>query len=144
MEKGYRMRFWLLKTEADEFGWHDQVAAGAAGAEWHGIRNYQARNNLREMALGDLAFFYHTGREKAVVGIVEITRIAASDSTTDDPRWDSVWVRAARELKPVTLAQFKSMPQLKNMVLLTSPRLSVQPVTAEEWQIILALGENGA
>ena len=138
------MRFWLLKTEADEFGWHDQIAVGNTGAEWHGIRNYQARNNLRAMELGDLAFFYHTGREKAVVSIVEVTRLAAPDSITDDPRWDSVWVRAVRDLKPVTLQQCKSAPQLENMALLRSPRLSVQPVTAEEWQIVLGLGENGA
>lgn len=134
------MRFWLLKTEAEEFGWHDQIAAGQAGAEWTGIRNYQARNNLRLMALGDRAFFYHTGREKAVVGIVDITRPAAPDSTTDDPRWDSVWVRALSPLQPVTLDRCKSEPALKDMVLLKNSRLSVQPVTPDEWALICALG----
>jgi len=140
MEKGYRMRFWLLKTEADEFGWHDQIAAGTVGAEWHGIRNYHARNNLRAMELGDLAFFYHTGREKAVVGIVEVTRLAAPDSTTDDPRWDSVWVRATAPLTPVTLERCRAEPALQNMVLLNNSRLSVQPVTADEWALICRLG----
>lgn len=134
------MRHWLLKTEAEEFGWHDQVAAGAAGAEWHGIRNYQARNNLRAMALGDQAFFYHTGREKAVVGIVEITRLAAPDSTTDDARWDSVWVRALRPLKPVTLERCRAEPALKDMVLLNNSRLSVQPVSPAEWALVCRLG----
>ena len=134
------MRFWLLKTEADEFGWHDQIAAAAAGAEWHGIRNYQARGNLRAMELGDLAFFYHTGREKAVVGIVEVTRRAAPDSTTDDPRWDSVWVRAQRPLLPVSLERCRQEPALQDMVLLRNPRLSVQPVTAAEWATICKMG----
>ncbi len=134
------MRFWLLKTEAEEFGWHDQIAAGEVGAEWHGIRNYQARNNLRAMELGELAFFYHTGREKAVVGIVEVSRLAASDSTTDDPRWDSVWVRAQRPLQPVTLERCRQEPALKDMVLLHNSRLSVQPVTAAEWELICQLG----
>ncbi len=134
------MRFWLLKTEAEEFGWHDQIAAGEAGAEWHGIRNYQARNNLRAMALGDLAFFYHTGREKAVVGIVEVTQLAAHDSTTDDPRWDSVWVRARQPLQPVTLERCRTEPALRDMVLLNNSRLSVQPVTDDEWALICRLG----
>lgn len=134
------MRFWLLKTEAEEFGWQDQIAAGEAGAEWHGIRNYQARNNLRAMALGDRAFFYHTAREKAVVGIVEITRLAAPDSTTDDPRWDSVWVRAQRALQPVSLERCRNEPALKDMVLLNNSRLSVQPVTPAEWALICRLG----
>jgi predicted RNA-binding protein with PUA-like domain len=140
MEKGHRMKFWLLKTEADEYGWHDQIAAGGAGAEWHGIRNYQARNNLRSMELGDLALFYHTGREKAVVGLVEVTSLAAADSTTDDPRWDSVWVRAIHPLAPVTLERCRAEPALQNMVLLNNSRLSVQPVTAAEWELICQLG----
>ncbi len=134
------MRFWLLKTEAEEFGWHDQIAAGQAGAEWHGIRNYQARNNLRDMAFGEMAFFYHTGREKAIVGIVEVTRLAAPDSTTDDPRWLSVWVRAVQPLQPVTLERCRQEPGLQDMVLLNNSRLSVQPVTPAEWALICALG----
>lgn len=134
------MKHWLLKTEAEEFGWHDQIAAGEAGAEWHGIRNYQARNNLRAMALGERAFFYHTGREKAVVGIVAVTRLAAPDSTTDDPRWDSVWVRAIAPVTPVTLERCRTELALQNMVLLNNSRLSVQPVTADEWALICRLG----
>jgi predicted RNA-binding protein with PUA-like domain len=140
MEKGCRMNHWLLKSEPDEFGWADQVAAGDAGAEWHGIRNYQARNNLRAMALGDRAFFYHSNIGKEIVGIVEVTRLAAQDSTTDDARWLSVWVRAVQPLRAVTLAQCKADPRLSGMVLLNNSRLSVQPVTPDEWQVICDLG----
>ncbi|MDZ7905503.1 MAG: EVE domain-containing protein [Cypionkella sp.] len=134
------MRHWLLKTEPDEFGWPDQVSAGDAGAEWTGIRNYQARNNLRSMAIGDLAFFYHSNIGKEIVGIVEITRLAAQDSSTDDARWSSVWVRAVAPLQPVTLERCKQEPDLKAMVLLNNSRLSVQPVTPDEWAHICALG----
>lgn len=140
MEKGGGVRYWLLKSEPDEFGWPDQVAAGDVGAEWHGIRNYQARNNLRAMELGDRAFFYHSNIGKEIVGVVEVTRLAAQDSTTDDARWLSVWVRALHPLRAVTLAQCKGEPALQNMVLLNNSRLSVQPVTASEWQLICALG----
>lgn len=135
------MRYWLLKSEPDEFGWPHQVAAGLAGAEWHGIRNYQARANLRNMALGDRAFFYHSNIGKEIVGIVEVTALAAQDSTTDDPRWQSVWVRALAPLPhPVTLARCKVEPALQTMALLKNPRLSVQPVTPTEWEFICALG----
>jgi predicted RNA-binding protein with PUA-like domain len=141
MEKGGGMNHWLLKSEPDEFGWPDLLAAGAAGAEWHGIRNYQARNHLRAMALGDTAFFYHSNMGKDIVGIVEITQLAAQDSTTDDPRWVSVWVRAQAPLpRPVTLAQCRGEIALQNMALLKNPRLSVQPVTGDEWQKICNLG----
>lgn len=134
------MRHWLLKSEPDEFGWPDQVAAGDAGAEWHGIRNYQARGNLRAMELGDRAFFYHSNIGREIVGVVEVTRLAGQDSTTDDARWSSVWVRAVAPMRAVTLAQCKADPRLNDMVLLKNPRLSVQPVSAGEWQVICALG----
>lgn len=135
------MNHWLLKSEPDEFGWPDQLAAGAAGAEWHGIRNYQARSNLRAMALGDRAFFYHSNIGREIVGIVEVTALAAQDSTTEDPRWQSVWVRALAPLpRPVSLAQCRDTPALQGMALLRNPRLSVQPVSAQEWRIICDLG----
>jgi predicted RNA-binding protein with PUA-like domain len=135
------MAYWLMKSEPDEFGWSDQVALGPKGAEWFGVRNYQARNNMRVMALGDLAFFYHTGKEKAVVGISEICGLSHPDSTTDDPRWDCVDVRALRPLaRPVTLEDIRGRPELAGMVLVNNSRLSVQPVSAAEWQIICALG----
>ena len=132
------MNHWLLKSEPDDFGWSHLVAAGES--EWTGIRNYQARNNLRAMALGDQAFFYHSNIGKAIVGIAEITRTAAHDSSTEDPRWDSVWLRPLRALRPVTLEQCKSL--LPDMVLVKNPRLSVQPVGPAEWQAICALGQE--
>jgi len=92
------------------------------------------------MAIGDRAFFYHSNIGKEIVGVVEVTRLAAQDSTTDDARWLSVWVRALHPLRAVTLAQCKGEPALQNMVLLNNSRLSVQPVSAGEWQVICALG----
>ncbi len=135
------MAYWLFKSEPDVWGWDHQVAKGAAGEEWHGVRNYQARNNMRAMKLGDLGFFYHSNIGKEVVGIVEVSRTSAPDSTTDDPRWDCVHIRAVRPLaRPVTLETCKMEPGLENMALVRSMRLSVQPVTAEEWRIVCRLG----
>jgi predicted RNA-binding protein with PUA-like domain len=142
MEEGRGlMAFWLFKSEPDVWGWDEQVARGAAGEEWHGIRNYQARNNMRLMQIGDQGFFYHSNIGKAVVGIVEVCRTSAPDSTTDDPRWDCVWIRAVRPLmRPVTLDACKAEPGLEKMVLVKNSRLSVQPVTADEWRIVCTLG----
>ena len=139
------MSRWLFKSEPDTWGWPDQVAKGDAGEEWHGVRNYQARNNMRAMRLGDLGFFYHSNIGKEIVGIVEVIGESAPDSTTDDPRWDCVTVRAVRAFsRPVALETCKRHPGLEKMVLVTNSRLSVQPVTAEEWQIICDLGGVGA
>tara|TARA_R110002096_G_scaffold52222_14_gene136250 strand:+ start:1519 stop:1938 length:420 start_codon:yes stop_codon:yes gene_type:complete len=135
------MAFWLFKSEPDVWGWHHQTAKGCAGEEWGGVRNYQARNNMRAMKLGDLGFFYHSNKGKEVVGIVEVCRESAPDSTTDDPRWDCVMIRAIRPLAvAVSLEQCKIMPGLENMVLVKNTRLSVQPVTPEEWQIVCTMG----
>jgi len=138
------MKYWLFKTEPGTWGWDDQVARGDAGEEWDGVRNYQARNNMRAMKLGDLGFFYHSVNEKRIVGIVEVCAEAHPDSTTDDDRWDCVDVKAVRPLaNPVTLDMCKDDPRLKDMVLVNNSRLSVQPVSAEEWAIVLELaGEN--
>lgn len=131
------MRYWLFKSEPDTWGWPDQVARGDAGEEWNGVRNYQARNVMRNMALGDRGLFYHSQTDKAAVGVVEVIATSHPDSTTDDSRWDCVDLRALYPLQvPVTLEQIKADPRLANMVLVKNPRLSVQPVTAEEWQII--------
>jgi predicted RNA-binding protein with PUA-like domain len=141
MEKGHRMSRWLFKSEPDTWGWQDQVARGDAGEEWHGVRNYQARNNMRAMKVGDLGFFYHSNIGKEIVGIVEVIRDSAPDSTTDDPRWDCVMLRAVQALpRPVSLDTCKVQPGLESMALVKSPRLSVQPVTDAEWQIICDLG----
>lgn len=135
------MRYWLLKSEPDAFSWEDLVAKGAQGEEWDGVRNYQARNIMREMAIGDRAFFYHSQRDKAIIGVCEVIAEAHPDSTTDDPRWDCVDV-AAREPLPhtVTLEDCKAHPELAGMALLRQARLSVQPVTTREWAVICELG----
>lgn len=134
------MRYWLFKSEPNAWGWDDQVAKGEAGEEWDGVRNYQARNNMREMKLGDLGFFYHSVDEKRVVGIVEVCKEIHPDSTTDDPRWECVDIKAVRPVKnPVTLDMCKNDPRLSDMVLVNNTRLSVQPVTEDEWNIVLEL-----
>ena len=132
------MRYWLFKSEPSEWSWNDQVARGAAGEEWTGVRNYQARNFMREMALGDQGFFYHSQKDKAVVGSVEVCALAHPDSTSpDDPRWDCVDIRALHAARtPVTLDQIKAHPGLDDMVLVKNSRLSVQPVTPDEWRVI--------
>ena len=135
------MAYWLFKSEPNVFGWPDQVALGAKGGEWHGIRNYQARNTMRLMQIGDRGFFYHSNIGKCVVGLVEVIGLTHPDSTTDDPRWDCVDVRADRGFaRPVTLEQIKADPRLSDMVLVKNSRLSVQPVTPAEWQVVCALG----
>lgn len=135
------MNFWLFKSEPDAWSWDQQVAKGRAGEEWHGVRNYQARNNMRAMKVGDRGFFYHSNIGKQIVGIVEVSREAQPDSTTDDPRWDCVCIRAvAPLLRPVTLETCKVEPGLEAMVLVNNSRLSVQPVSAAEWRIICGLG----
>ena len=135
------MRHWLFKSEPDVWSWDMQVARGAAGEEWTGVRNYQARNNMRAMELGDLGFFYHSNVGKEVVGIVEVCALSHPDSTSDDPRWDCVDIRAVEPLpKPVSLEMAKADPRLAQMALVTNTRLSVQPVTEDEWRVICALG----
>ena len=135
------MAHWLFKSEPDVFGWPHQVAKGSAGEEWTGVSNYQARNNMRAMKVGDLGFFYHSNIGKEIVGIVEVIRESAPDSTTDDPRWDCVVVKAVQPLpRPVTLDACKVEPGLEQMVLVNNTRLSVQPVTPEEWRIICRMG----
>lgn len=135
------MAHWLFKSEPDVFGWPHQVAKGEAGEEWTGVRNYQARNNMRAMKVGDRGFLYHSNIGKEIVGIVEVIRESAPDSTTDDPRWDCVMVKAVQALpRPVSLEACKVEPGLEKMALVNNTRLSVQPVTAEEWDIVCRMG----
>ncbi|MDQ7080320.1 MAG: EVE domain-containing protein [Paracoccaceae bacterium] len=135
------MAYWLFKSEPSTWSWQDQLARGEAGEEWDGVRNYQARNNMRLMKVGDRGFFYHSQKEKAIVGIVEVITEAHPDSTTDDPRWECVDIKAVQSLpRPVTLAMCKHDPRLADMVLVNNSRLSVQPVTEQEWQVICELG----
>lgn len=135
------MAYWLMKSEPDAFSWDDLVAKGDAGEEWDGVRNYQARNNMRLMKIGDQVFFYHSNIGLEVVGIAEVCALSHPDSTTDDPRWDCVDIRAVKPLPtPVTLKQVKATPELAQMALVTSMRLSVQPVTPEEWALVCKMG----
>ena len=135
------MRHWLFKSEPDTWSWDQQCARGALGEEWVGVRNYQARNLMRAMAVGDLGFFYHTQSDKAVVGIVEIMAPAHPDSTAPGGVWDCVDLRAVRALpRPVTLAAIKACAELADMPLVKSPRLSVQPVTDVQLAIICKMG----
>ena len=137
------MAYWLFKSEPNTWGWDDQVAKGDVGEEWDGVRNYQARNFMREMKVGELGFFYHSMKEKSVVGIVEVIAEAHPDSTTDDERWECVDIKAVRPFKkPVSLDQIKADERLDEMVLVKNSRLSVQPVTDAEWKIICALGKT--
>ena len=131
------MRYWLFKSEPSTWSWDDQVAKGDRGEEWDGVRNYQARNFMREMAVGDRGFFYHSQKEKAVVGIVEVIAEAHQDSTTDDARWECVDIKAVAPLpRAITLDTIKAEEGLSDMVLLKNSRLSVQPVRAEEFERI--------
>lgn len=135
------MAYWLLKSEPDEWSWDQQKAEGRNGAEWGGVRNFQARNNMRKMSKGDLGFFYHTGDEKRVVGIVKVVKEAHLESTDPTGQWECVDVAAVSALpRPVTLAEIKATPALKSMVLVRNSRLSVQPVSAAEWRKVCAMG----
>jgi len=142
MEEGDRlMRYWLFKSEPSTWSWDQQKAKGEAGEEWDGVRNYQARNNMREMEVGDRGFFYHSQTEKAVVGVVEVIAKAHPDSTTDDERWECVDIKAVSDMStPVTLEMAKGDPRLSDMILVNNSRLSVQPVTEAEWRVVCELG----
>ena len=131
------MRYWLLRSEPDVYGWDHLIQEGST--EWNGVRNYTARNFLKEMAPGDQALFYHSNIEKAAVGIMEITRAWQPDG--DDGKWASVAVTPVRKLnKPVPLADIKAEPRLKELEMIRQSRLSVTPVCDDEWQVLLELG----
>ena len=135
------MAYWLLKSEPSAWSWDDQVAKGGVGEEWDGVRNYQARNNMKAMKLGDLGFFYHSVKETRIVGVVEVCAEAHPDSTTDDPRWECVDVKAVGPFpRPVTLAEIKDEPRLSELALVRQSRLSVVPVSDVEWRLICAMG----
>jgi predicted RNA-binding protein with PUA-like domain len=133
------MAHWLMKSEPGSYGWDDLLRDG--GTEWDGVRNPAARLHLKAMAVGDEAFFYHSGKDKAVVGIMRIARAAAPDPKDGD--WVSVRVEPVRALpRPVALAAIKAEPRLAGMEMLRQSRLSVSPVRDEEWATILALGDT--
>lgn len=137
------MAYWLLKSEPEDWSFADQVARGQRGEPWNGVRNAQARNFMREIKKGDQAFFYHTGKERQIVGIVDIAR-----GGYDDPNADGDWLLidvVAREAcpQPVSLSAIKKTPELGDMLLVRNPRLSVQPVTADEWLTICEMAGFG-
>lgn len=133
--------FWLLKSEPDAFSWDQQKSRGAKGEPWTGVRNYLARNNMRAMKHGDLAFFYHSNEGLEIVGVVRVIATAHPDPSDDTGKWDCVDVEAVCDLpQPVSLAQVKQTPALAEMALVKSMRLSVQPVRPAEWKLICKLG----
>ena len=135
------MAYWLVKSEPETWSWAQQVKKGAKGEAWSGVRNYQARGYLRAMKTGERAFFYHSGEEKAVVGIVEVIKTAYPDHTAADGDWSMVDVIAVEALpKPATLAAIRADEKLSQMVLVKNSRLSVQPVTEGEWKLVCKMG----
>lgn len=135
------MSHWLLKTEPEEFSWDDCVKRGAKGEPWTGVRNFTARGHLKAIKKGDLAFFYHTGDERQIVGVAEVIREAYPDPTDEKGVFVAVDVKAVKPLpKPVTLATIKAAPRLKEMALVKYGRLSVQPVTVAEWNLVCKMG----
>jgi len=131
-------QYWLVKQEPEDYSWTDFVSEGRS--EWTGVRNYQARNNLNGMKRGDTVLFYHSGDEKAVVGLASVDRPAYPDPTANEPGWVAVTLKPKRPLaRPVTLAQIKADPAFKDFVLVRNSRLSVMPVSAKEFARILDL-----
>lgn len=135
------MAFWLIKSEAETWSWDDQVKSGAKGEPWTGVRNHTAKRNLLQMKKGDRAFFYHSGEERRIAGAVEVIRESYSDPTDKTGKFVAVDVKAVGPMrKPVTLAEVKAETTLKDMALVKFSRLSVQPVTPEEWKIVCRMG----
>lgn len=142
------MAYWLMKSEPDVFSFDDLVAKTGRGEveEWHGVRNYAARNNMREMAIGDEAFFYHSNIGKEIVGIMKVVALAHPDSTADlndkgEVVWECVDMQSVRPLpRPVTLAEIKATPELAEIELIKLSRLSVSKVRPAEWQLLCKMG----
>jgi predicted RNA-binding protein with PUA-like domain len=133
--------YWLFKSEPDAFSWSDLVTRGETGEPWEGVRNYLARNNMRAMKIGDLGFFYHSNEGKEIVGICEVSALAHPDPKDATGTWECVDVRAVAAMpRPVTLVSVKANPKLAKMSLVTSMRLSVQPVTRAEWEEVCRMG----
>ena len=132
------MKYWLLKSEPDSWSWDNQVKEGAS--MWDGVRNYQARNNLKEMKKNDLCFFYHSVTERSIVGIVKVVKEYYPDPTDKTGRFVVVDVKATKKLKnPVSLDQIKENSKLKDIALVKQSRLSVMPVKKTEWDIIIKI-----
>jgi predicted RNA-binding protein with PUA-like domain len=139
MAKNSKMNHWLVKQEPEDYSWDDLGRDGKT--QWTGVRNFQARNNLKQMEVGDQVFFYHSGKEKSVVGIAEVAQAAYPDPTADDPSWVAVDIKPVKRLpRPVTLADIKANKELTDFLLVRQSRLSVMPVTKEEFETIVKMG----
>ena len=137
------MNYWLMKSEPSTWSWQNQLDRGQAGEGWDGVRNHQASNNMKAMEIGDLAFFYHSVNEKQIVGIAEVIELYHPDPTDASGRFGMVTIRAVKSMKvPVTLAQIKADDRLQEMALVRQSRLSVTPVSADQWAIIMSMGET--
>ena len=137
------MKYWLMKSEPSTWSWDDQVARGDLGEGWDGVRNHQASNNMKAMEIGDLAFFYHSVNEKRIVGIVEVIALYHPDPTDASGRFGMVTVKAVKPMtRPVTLAEIKADARLADMALVRQARLSVVPVSADQWAALMAMGET--
>ena len=135
------MAYWLYKSEPSTWSWNDHKGEGAKGIHWDGVRNHQANNNMKAMKVGDLGFFYHSVNEKRIMGVVRVIKEHYLDHTDESGRFGMVNLTAVADMpKPVTLADVKANPKLEDMVLVKNSRLSVQPVTPEQWRIIGAMG----
>ena len=137
------MNYWLMKSEPSTWSWQNQLDRGQAGEGWDGVRNHQASNNMKAMEIGDLAFFYHSVNEKQIVGIAEVIQLYHPDPTDASGRFGMVTIRAVKSMKvPVTLAQIKADGRLQEMALVRQSRLSVTPVSADQWAIIMSMGKT--
>jgi predicted RNA-binding protein with PUA-like domain len=143
MKKQSKMNYWMVKQEPETYSWDDFVNDGKT--DWTGVRNYQARNNLREMRSGDRVLFYHSGKEKAVVGVAEVVRTAYADPTADDPQWVAVDLKPVKPLaSPVQLAAIRYDKRLSGLPLIRQSQLSVMPLTQDEFETILSIGNGKA
>ena len=137
------MAYWLFKSEPNTWSWDDQLAKADAGEGWDGVRNHQAGNNMKAMEIGDLGFFYHSVSEKQIVGIVDVIEKWHLDPTDPSGKFGMVTVRAVTSVTtPVTLAQIKAEPRLADFALVRQSRLSVVPVTDEEWALLLSMAQT--
>ena len=139
--KDSKVNHWLVKQEPEDYSWDDLVRDGKT--QWTGVRNFQARNNLKQMAVGDKVFFYHSGKEKSVVGIAKVAKAAYPDPTSDDPSWVAVDIKPEKRLpRPATLADIKANKKLTDLLLVRQSRLSVMPLTKEEFETIVKMGSG--
>ena len=137
------MNYWLMKSEPSTWSWDDQIAKGENGEGWDGVRNHQASNNMKAMEIGDLAFFYHSVNEKQIVGIVEVIELYHPDPTDASGRFGMVTVKAVKPMtRPVTLADLKADQRLAEMALVRQARLSVTPVSADQWAMLMDMGDT--